>query len=262
MINYKIPENTLPCWFFSENEKNEAIKNNKPFKEQNYFPNCFFQITQRLDNTFIQGYLGNMKNAEDVNNHFHSYIDTDITYFSEFRNRQQVYFTFDKISYYRLIEIIECKPILLTLKRIDLPYIFNRNQAFMIMPFKFKELNDFYNTYVKDYLKTSLGINVFRADDFNDNDVITDTIYNQIEQSEFIITDTTNENKNVFYELGYAAAKNKEIITIQNIDEVKNSFFDRAHIRAIFYSLDKIDKFQQDLSNTIITIRSKVGAKL
>ena len=36
-------------------------------------------------------------------------------------------------------------------------------------------------------------------------------------------------------------------------------FFDRAHIRAIMYSLDKITEFQKQLVNTITAIREKVS---
>ena len=104
-------------------------------------------------------------------------------------------------------------------------------------------------------------IQIFRADDFNGNDIIIETIYNQIEQSEFVIADISHPNKNVFYELGWASAMEKEIITIQNQDIEQNVFFDRSHIRTRLYSLDNIPELQRQLKNDIIAIRQKMSSK-
>jgi hypothetical protein len=131
----------------------------------------------------------------------------------------------------------------------------------MIMPFKYPELNEFYKKHIKEYLNDELKIQILRADDFNGNDIIIDTIYNQIEQAEFILVDTSYENKNAFYEFGYAAAKEKEIITIQNTDIEKVLFFDRVHIRAILYSVTNVDDFKKQLKNMIEAIKEKVVSK-
>lgn len=256
ILGWKVPKGSLPCWVLSDSDRVSSIKENKPFYD--YSPSCYFQITQRLDNNFIEGNLGHSSyNGE----RFHENILTNYTYFSDYQNRKTVYFSFDRVSLYRLIEIIPNNPLKFILKRIDSPKATTPNQAFMIMPFKFEELNSFYKSYIKDFLKSELLINIYRADDFNDNDIIIETIYNQIEQSEFIITDTSHPNKNVFFEFGYAAAKDKEIITIQNTEIEQNLFFDRVHIRAIFYSFDNIYAFQNQLKNTIIAIREKVASK-
>ena len=256
ILGWKVLKGSLPCWVLSDSDRVSSIIENKPFYD--YSPSCYFQITQRLDNNFIEGNLGHSSyNGE----RFHENILTNYTYFSDYQNRKPVYFSFDRVSLYRLIEIIPNNPLKFILKRIDSPKATTPNQAFMIMPFKFEELNSFYKSYIKDFLKSELLINIYRADDFNDNDIIIETIYNQIEQSEFIITDTSHPNKNVFFEFGYAAAKDKEIITIQNTEIEQNLFFDRVHIRAIFYSFDNIDAFQNQLKNTIIAIREKVASK-
>jgi len=256
ILGWKVPKGTLPCWVLSDSDRLLSIKENIPFNDYN--PSCYFQISQRLDNNFIEGHLGHSSyNGE----RFHADIITSYTYFSDYQKRKPVYFSFDRVSLYRLIEIIPNNPLKFILRRVDSPKATTPNQAFMIMPFKFEELNSFYKSYIKDYLKSELHINIYRADDFNDNDIIIETIYNQIEQSEFIITDTSHPNKNVFFEFGYAAAKDKEIITIQNTDIEQNLFFDRVHIRAIFYSFDNIDAFQKQLKNTITAIREKVASK-
>jgi hypothetical protein len=126
----------------------------------------------------------------------------------------------------------------------------------MIMPFNNPDLEQFYLTNIKNYLKEALNIEVLRSSDIVGNDIIVDTIYSLIDASEFIIAETTLPNKNVFYEIGYAAAAKKEIITMQSTSD-KNVFFDRAHIRTMLYANDKLDTFKEELKNSLIAIRQK-----
>jgi len=251
-----IPQGTMPCWFIDDEDRLRSIKNKDTFAKGSG-PSCYFKINQRLDNNFIEGYLGhtNFRGA------FHDRIDKNYTYFSNYLERKSVYFSFDRVSLYRLMEINTTNSLTCILKRLDALQSTESNKVFMIMPFKHLKLNSFYLENIKNFLHSELRINVFRADDFNDNDIIIDTIYKQIEQSEFIIADTSYPNKNAFLELGYAVGKNKEIITIQNTRVAKSLFFDRAHIRAILYSPEEIAEFHRQLKNTISAIRSKLSSR-
>lgn len=250
-IGLQMPNNVQRIWYVNESEKNSALVNGKPFFE-GYDTSSYFKITNRIDNTFIEGFLGHQDLATD----FFSDIAKDYSYFEDYLLRKKIYFTFDKISLYQLTEIIRDNPIKLILKRInDLPS-FKPNTAFMIMPFRDENLNEFYEKNIRKYLKEKLNIEIYTAANFTDNDIIIETIYKSIEQSEFVIADTTQNNKNVFYELGYAVAKEREVITIQNQTE-QIYFFDRAHVRSITYSLDNLEKFKADLISTIQVIRSR-----
>ncbi|MBN8575021.1 MAG: hypothetical protein J0M05_13985 [Candidatus Kapabacteria bacterium] len=247
-----VPEGMYPAWSLTEDEKNKSLKNKSLFCS-NVRPSTFFKLTGRINHNIIQG------NLQHINsNDFHRNIVGIYTYFSDFQERKPVYFTFDNITLYRLLEILPEEPLSFILQRIDSPRIIQDNRAFMIMPFGKEELNDFYFKSIKGFLNTELNISIYRADDFNGNDIIVETIYNQIEISEFIICETTYDNKNVFYELGYASALNKEILTIQNEKISNNFFFDRAHIRTITYNLDEIDIFHDRLRKSVIAIRDKV----
>jgi hypothetical protein len=251
VMGWHVPEATYPCWVISDAERKLSLKNKRPVADVS--PPCYFKLTRQLDNDFVQGYLGH----SSFNGEYHENISTNFTYLEHYLRRIPVYFTFDRVSLYKLITIHSSKPLTFILQRQDSPRITKDNTAFMIMPFRFPELNDFYQKNIKEVLKSELGIDIFRADDFSGNDIIIDTIYTQIEEAEFVVVDTSFDNKNAFYEFGYAAAKEKEIITIQNTDVEKTLFFDRAHIRAIFYSMSQTDVFRRQLLNFITAIRQK-----
>jgi hypothetical protein len=254
-MGWETPNDTFPCWVVTEGEMIDAFRNNAPFPDS--MPHCFFKLTQRLDNNYIQGCL-----RHSLERDFHTTINSSTKYFIDLQLRIPVYFTFDRVTIYRLVEILPSHPLSFIFRRIDQPQKIIRNKAFMIMPIgKDPIAEQFYLNNVKFYLKTLLGIDIYRADDFNGNDIIIDTIYKQIEESEFIIAETSEPNKNVFYEFGWAASKDKEIITIQNEKVEKHLFFDRTHIRAIFYSADRVQEFQETLKNTVIAIRQKIDSK-
>lgn len=253
-LGWDVPFGTIPCWVVSDEARINALKNRTPF--QDCRPHAYFKPTKRLDNNFIQGNLQSSMESD-----FHRIISTGITYFENYQRRKPIFFTLDRVTLYRLVEIIPTNPLTFILKRIDEPQSIIRDKAFMIMPFGDPELNRFYLENVKSFLKNELNIDIYRADDFDGNDIIIDTIYKQIEESEFIITETSESNKNVFYEFGWAASRDKEIITIQNEKIEKQLFFDRVHIRAIFYSFDRIEEFQENLKNTIVAIQKKMDSK-
>lgn len=246
------PTDVLSCWYVNEKDRVESLKNQKPFSE-NYSSSEYFKITKRLDNSFIEGYLG----RKDTELTYHNDFARQYTYFEDYTKRNKVYFTFDKISLYQVMEILPENPLKFIMKRLDNIKAFKKNQAFMIMPFHNKELDKFYFEKIKPFLKEKLSIDIYRADDFRDNDIIVQTIYNLIEESEFVIGDTTHDNKNAFYELGYASAIGKEIITIQNKLTEQKLFFDRAHIRSIMYDTTNIESFEFDLDSTIKSIRDR-----
>lgn len=129
----------------------------------------------------------------------------------------------------------------------------DENLCFVLMPFDEK----FDGTY--DLIKEGLdnfNLNIIRADDINKPGVIIEDIFSHIRDSKFLIADLTNSNPNVFYELGYADAFDKEIILI-NQDNSKEFPFDVSGKRMIIYE-DKImgqkylkNKLQEFVKNII-----------
>lgn len=175
-----------------------------------------------------------------------------------FEKGKEFFVTADGISYYKVLDIrtdvnkhLEVALRLIT----DNAYV-EQNHFFMVMPFRETSLNDFYVTNIKEFLKKKANITVYRADDFNDTDVIIDTIFREIEKSEFVICDITHCNKNVFFEIGYAKALNKQLIFLLQ-EGHEHNFFDVAHIRRIEYSFDRLEIFQTRLFDTIESMRGK-----
>jgi hypothetical protein len=247
------PAGMFPCWYITEEELEKVRTSGKPFAEYTNTED-FFLLTNRIDATFIQGNIA----RRDKQYALLDDIRARYSYLIDYYDRKRVYFTFDRINLYQLQELYPShpNPILFTLKRVDALKVPKRNQAFIIMPFHNPDLDALYFTHIKPFLHKELNIEIFRADDFRSNDIIVETIYRLIKDSEFIIADTTLANKNTFYELGYASALEKEIIMIQNKSEQK-LFFDRAHIRSVFYDTTDMDNFQFELKATIEGIRAK-----
>lgn len=181
-------------------------------------------------------------------------------FYIDYKAHKSCYFTFDGISFYKLLDVRSTPgdEFQVHLRIVQNDRFYETNTAFMVMPFRNIILNEFYKANVRDYLKSKLNLIVKRADDFTDNDVIIESIYNQIQISEFIICEITECNKNVFYEIGYSKGIGKEIIFISQRKFGKDlNFFDVSHIRRIEYDLENPEELQSLLVDTIKTIREK-----
>jgi nucleoside 2-deoxyribosyltransferase len=118
--------------------------------------------------------------------------------------------------------------------------------AFVLMPFD-SEFADTYSLGIKDTVEEA-GMIAERVDEqvFH-RERILERIYNQIDIADFIIADMTGRNPNVFYEVGYAHAKNKLCVLLtKNADDIP---FDLKHHRHIVYQSlsDLKQKLRQDM---------------
>ena len=263
--NKKIPMDCYPLWDISDDDYKKIMTGE--YRLINPYPYLFFYPVKNLDANTIVGNIGILENIDwkgfknedgivpTIPKFLENYAN-NWNFFLDHLKNKDVFFTFDHITLWKLVNVFQSKPLVLTLHKIERKRITNKNSAFMIMPFGNPKLNSLYYG-IKEFLKTEMQIDLNRADEFLENDIVIETVYREIEQSEFLIADTTYENKNVFYEIGYAAAINKEIISIQDFCISERVYFDRSHIRHLDYHLDTLERFYKDLKNTIISIRKK-----
>ncbi|AKH77539.1 nucleoside 2-deoxyribosyltransferase domain protein [Leptospira interrogans str. 2003000735] len=86
--------------------------------------------------------------------------------------------------------------------------------AFVLMPFS-DEFDDVYRLGIKE-VANSLNITAERVDEQKFKEGILERIYRQIEMADIVIADMSGRNPNVFYEVGYAHAKEKMCILLTN----------------------------------------------
>ena len=144
----------------------------------------------------------------------------------------------------------------------------SKYKAFVIMPFG-SYFNDVYKLGIKATAK-ECDVDAKRLDDdFFDTNMVAE-IYKKINDADFIIADMTGRNPNVFYEVGYADAKNKLVLLLtKNVKDIPFDFKQRLHIEysdvsslkeklknKIEWAKNEIDKRNQNLIDISFTIKS------
>lgn len=124
-------------------------------------------------------------------------------------------------------------------------------KAFVVMQFG-EPFDTLYEEVIKP-MSNELGFEACRADDVFKPGIILNDIIDLITEAEIVIAEITPANKNVFYELGYAHALNKQTILLAG-KESELPFDIQSH-RCIFYE-DSIkgkqlvaDQFKNHLNN-------------
>ncbi|MFC1633870.1 hypothetical protein ACFL5Z_03445 [Planctomycetota bacterium] len=125
--------------------------------------------------------------------------------------------------------------------------------TFVLMPFS-SEFDDIYKLGIKE-AASSLGIRAERVDEQMYSEGILARIYNQIGIADIIIADMTGRNANVFYEVGYAHAKNK--LCLHLTQESTDIPFDLQHHRHIVYR-DSITTLREQLVENLIWAKTEV----
>jgi len=107
--------------------------------------------------------------------------------------------------------------------------------CFVMMPFA-KPIGDHYQLIYEPAIKKA-GLVPVRADNeiFGTGKII-DQIWAGINSSKVLITELTDRNPNVFYELGLAHALDKPVVLISSNE--KDVPFDLQHIRVIYYDVN------------------------
>lgn len=115
--------------------------------------------------------------------------------------------------------------------------------AFVLMPFD-SAFDDVYKIGIQEAAARA-GVKAQRLDDQIFPEGMVDRIFQQIEQADIIIADMSGRNPNVFFEVGYARAKEKLCIHITS--DVRDIPFDLQHVRHIVYG-NNISLLREKLS--------------
>jgi nucleoside 2-deoxyribosyltransferase len=103
--------------------------------------------------------------------------------------------------------------------------------VFVLMPFA-ESFGDIYEVGIKQACRDA-GAYCERVDEQIFVESILERVYNQIAKADVIIAEMTGRNPNVFYEVGYAHALNKQVILLtQNAEDIP---FDLKHYPHIVY---------------------------
>jgi hypothetical protein len=127
--------------------------------------------------------------------------------------------------------------------------------AFVLMPFA-EGFNDIYEFAIKQAASAE-GILAERLDNqvFFQKTML-DRIYSEIDRADIIIADMSGRNPNVFYEVGYAHAKQKICVLLtSNADDIP---FDLRHYRHIVYE-SSIKTLKAKLRNDLRKIKKELA---
>lgn len=128
--------------------------------------------------------------------------------------------------------------------------------TFVIMPFN-SGFDDVYRLGIKEAAK-DCGVKAERLDEQLFGEGMLDRIYRQIDLADFIVADLSDRNANVFYELGYAHAKEKTCILLTK--DASDIPFDLKHRRHIVYG-SSISYLKEELIKNIKWAKSEVIAR-
>src|SRR5215213_6147038 len=118
--------------------------------------------------------------------------------------------------------------------------------VFVLMPFD-ETFQDMYEVGIKPACKDA-GAYCERVNEQIFVENILERVYNQIAKADVIVAEMTGRNPNVFYEVGYAHALNKQVILLtQDADDIP---FDLKHYPHIVYG------------GSIATLKSELEARV
>jgi len=128
--------------------------------------------------------------------------------------------------------------------------------AFVCMPFA-PEFADFYEVGIKPVV-LECGFKCVRADELEHNKGILTVVYEQIQAAHIIVADMTGRNPNVYYEVGYAHALEKDVVLLtQRTDDLP---FDLRGFNHVVYE-GRITLLKERLFQRVKALLNDTGGK-
>jgi hypothetical protein len=127
------------------------------------------------------------------------------------------------------------------------------NKVFVIMPFK-PEFDKVYENIVK--ATKAVGLVCTRVDKEIFSGGIMDQVMDLMARAGVVIAELTEQNPNVYYELGLAHAWKKRVVMVTQ--EVKRLPFDLKHLRTLVYDPNDQTDFRKCLKQELENAKSKL----
>ena len=127
--------------------------------------------------------------------------------------------------------------------------------AFVIMPFN-PALEPVYLKIIQPILQNA-SFTCNRGDNRSDSIAIIDKVMNMIDDADLIVCDLTGGNPNVYYELGYARARDKQLILLSQTIPSGQLPFDIRHLHITMYEDDKFSLLQ--LREEFVEVVTKIS---
>jgi len=118
--------------------------------------------------------------------------------------------------------------------------------VFVLMPFD-ESFQDIYEAGIKQACRDA-GAYCERVDEQDFTESILERVYNQISKADIIVAEMTGRNPNVFYEVGYSHALNKQVILLTR--DANDIPFDLKHYPHIVYG-GKIARLKEKLETRV-----------
>lgn len=128
-----------------------------------------------------------------------------------------------------------------------------KDYCFVAQPFDKDKFDDRYNDIIEPVVKAS-GLDCYRVDRDSSVEIPVNSMEERIANAVLVIVEITEDNPNVWYELGYAAALKKNIIMVCSDERTKRLPFDIQHKNVLIYrtkSPKDYEKYKSDLSAAI-----------
>lgn len=138
------------------------------------------------------------------------------------------------------------------------------NNCFVIQPFDKGKFDNRYEDIYEPAIE-SCQLNAYRIDKDSSASILIEDIEENIRNSVICFAEITNDNPNVWYELGYAIACNKEVVMVCSDERDTNFPFDVRHRNIIQYKTESPRDYEQlktDITNRIKAILKKKSSLL
>ena len=128
------------------------------------------------------------------------------------------------------------------------------SRCFVIQPFDKGKYDQRYYDHLKPAIEKA-GLEAYRVDEDHSVTVPIEAIEKEISRSTICLADITEDNPNVWYELGYAFASDCPVVMICHAQRRSQFPFDIRHRKVIRYSTESKKDFEtleQEIYHTII----------